>query len=310
MACLPIIERELRVALRKRRPAASRLKVAAAAAGGSMLFLLLGTLTGSSSQSRQLDEMLCVAGLYFVLRAPGLTAGVLAEERRNQTLGLLFLSGLGAGEVFASKFLSAALIAFTELLALFPMLALPFLIGGVSFEVFLASICSLPALMLFALAVSLLGSVLTRDDGTAVALAAAACGALCVVTPAIYLAQTLLAPGSAPSLWWLRLSPAYGPQLVWRGFRSGFAAGAGGEFWLNLGVTVAWSALCLGAAATALKLLWRDQEEKRGSAGWRGRWNNAVHGTARERCRLGRVWLDANPFVWLAARDRQPAVLA
>jgi MFS superfamily sulfate permease-like transporter len=56
--------------------------------------------------------------------------------------------------------------------------------------------------------------------------------------------------------------------------------------------------------------MWRDQEEKRRSAGWRGRWHNLVHGTAQERRRLGRVWLEANPFVWLAARDWQPAALA
>ena len=270
MACLPIIERELRVALRKRRPARSRLKVAAAAAGGAMLFLVLGTLTGSRDLGRNLGEMLCVAGLYFVLRAPRLTAGILAEERRNQTLGLLFLSGLGVGEVFASKLLSAALIAFNDLLALFPLLALPFLIGGVSFELFLATICALPALMLFALAVSLLGSVLTQDDGTAVVLAVVVGAGLCVLTPAIYLAQSHFSPTTAHSLWWWRLSPAYGPHLVWGGFRSGFGAAEAAEFWLNLGVTVAWSALCLGAASTALRLLWREREEKRGSAGWDG----------------------------------------
>ena len=310
MACLPIIERELRVALRKRRPARSRLKVAAAAVGGAMLFLLLGGPKGSNNLGRELDQLLCMAGLYFVLRAPRLTAGVLAEERRNQTLGLLFLSGLGAVEVFASKFLSAALVAFTDLLALFPMLALPFLIGGVSFELFLATICALPTLMLFALAVSLLGSVLTQDDGTAVVLAVVVGAGLCVLTPAIYLAQTHFSPGAAPSLWWLRLSPAYGPHLVWDGLRSGFSTEAVGEFWLNLGVTFVWSALCLAAASTALKLLWRDREEKQGGAGWLGRWHNLVHGTPKERCRLGRVWLEVNPFVWLAGHDRQPATLA
>ena len=126
---------------------------------------------------------------------------------------------------------------------------------------------------------------------------------LCVVTPAIYFAQSHFSPGAALSLWWLRLSPAYGPLLVWRGFRSGFGPGTGAEFWLNLGVTLAWSALCLGAASTALKLLWREREETQGSAGWRIRWRNLVHGTAQERHRLGQVWLEVNPFVWLAARE-------
>ena len=171
MPCLPLIERELRVALRKQRPAQARLKVAALSTGVSLLFLFYGVLAGDRGVGRTLELFLCLGGLYYVLQAPLLTAGVLAEERRNQTLGLLFLSGLGAWEVFASKFLSSALIAFTNLLAIFPMLALPFLIGGVSCDLFLAIICALPVLMLFALAVSLLASVLTREDGSAVVVA-------------------------------------------------------------------------------------------------------------------------------------------
>ena len=100
------------------------------------MFLIVGALTGSRTVGRELHQLLCLGGLYVVVRAPLLTAGVLAEERRNQTLGLLFLSGLSGGEVFMSKFLSAVLVAFTDLLAIFPMFALPFLIGGVSFDLF------------------------------------------------------------------------------------------------------------------------------------------------------------------------------
>src|SRR5580658_1411501 len=201
MPCLPLIERELRVAVRKQRPAQGRLKIAALATGGSILFLWFGALTHDHSVGRSLEQLLCLAGLSFVLKAPRLTAGVLAEERRNQTLGLLFLSGLGPVEVFAGKFLSSALVAFTNLLAIFPMLALPFLTGGVSYELFLAIICALPALMLFALAVSLLASVLTREDGMAVVLAHALGALLCVLGPAIYLAQTHFSPAAKPSLW-------------------------------------------------------------------------------------------------------------
>jgi len=309
MACLPLIERELRVALRKQRPAQGRLKVAALATGGSALFLLLGTLTADPSLGRTLEQFLSLAGLYLVLRTPMLTAGALAEERRNQTLGLLFLSGLGAGEVFASKFLSSALVAFTDLLAIFPMLALPFLIGGVSFDVFLATLCALPTLMLFALALSLLASALTREDGAAVVLAIALGALLCALTPAIYLARSRFSPGAPPSLWWLRLCPAYGPHLVWTGFSSGFRPAERAEFWQNLALTLGWSALALGAAMFALKRLWREREAEEGTGGWRNRWRGLVHGGRESRRRLGRLWLDANPFVWLAARDRQPARL-
>ena len=309
MACLPLIERELRVALRKQRPAQGRLKIAALATGGSMLFLWFGALTHDRGAGRSLEQLLCVAGLYFVLRAPMLTAGVLAEERRNQTLGLLFLSGLGSWEVFASKFLSAALIAFTNLLAIFPMLALPFLIGGISYDLFLAIICELPVLMLLALAVSLLASVLARDDGTAVVLAHVLGVLLCGLTPAIYLAQTQFSPLAKPSLWWLRLSPTYSPYLIWHGFRSGFRAFERAEFWHNLILTLGWSALGLIGAAFALKRVWREREEEEGIGGWRERWRRFVHGGRESRQRLGRLWLDQNPFIWLAGRDRQPATL-
>ena len=83
MVCLPLVERELRVALRKQRPAKRRFEAAALAAGGSVLFLLLGVVTGNRSLGRTLEQLLFAAGLYFVLRAPALIAGVLAEERRG-----------------------------------------------------------------------------------------------------------------------------------------------------------------------------------------------------------------------------------
>ncbi|HTA29035.1 MAG TPA: ABC transporter permease subunit, partial [Candidatus Cybelea sp.] len=309
MACLPLIERELRVALRKQRPAQGRLKIAALAISGSILFLWFGSVTNDHGVGRSLEELLCLAGLYYVVRAPTLTAGVLAEERRNQTLGLLFLSGLGAGEVFAGKFLSAALIAFTNLLAIFPMLALPFLIGGVSYDLFLAIICALPALMLFALAISLLASVLTQEDGTAIVLAHVLGVFLCLLTPAIYLAQSHFSPSAKPSLWCLRLSPAYGPYLVWTGFSSGFHSGERDAFWSNLPVTLGWAALALGLASFALKRLWREEEAEERIGGWRERWHDFVHGHREGRQRLGRLWLEENPFVWLAGRDRQPATL-
>ena len=167
MAVLPIIERELRVALRKQRPASARLRVAGACGAVTLLLLLVGAATGSRTIGRTLHQLLFVAGIYLVMRAPLLAAGIFADERREQTLGLLFLSGLSAMEVFASKVISAAAIACTGLLAIFPMLALPFLTGGVSFDLFLATVFVLPTLLVFALAVSLLASVVTEDDGTA-----------------------------------------------------------------------------------------------------------------------------------------------
>src|ERR1035437_408960 len=306
MAILPIIERELRVALRKKRPVRRRLQVATLAVGGTLLFLWMSAVWGNQQAGHNLHQLLCLAAGYLVLQTPRLTAGIFAQERREQTLGLLFLSGLGASEVFASKLFSAALVAFGDLLALFPMLAVPFLIGGVSFELFLATICAWPNFLLFVLAVCLLASVLTRDDGTAVILTAVLLFLLCGAGPLIYLAQSQFSVAAKLSSAWLLMSPAYGPYLTWRGF--GITPVS--EFWNNLGVTMAWSGLCLTGAAVALKSLWREREQDSGAFGWRARWQRWLHGDARSRRRLAATWLEANPFVWLAARDRQPAILA
>jgi hypothetical protein len=306
MALLPIIERELRVALRKKRPVRRRLQVAALAVGGTLLFLLLAAFGGDRQAGQRLHQLLCLAACYLVLQTPRLTAGIFAQERREQTLGLLFLSGLGATEVFASKLFSAALVAFGDLLVLFPMLAVPFLIGGVSFAQFLATICALPNFLLFVLAVCLLASVLTRDDGTAVILTSVLLFLLCAAGPLIYLAQSQFSSAANLSSAWLIVSPAYGPYLAWRGFGTTSPS----DFWNNVLVTMAWSGLCLSVAAAMLKSLWREREQDSGAFGWRARWQRWVHGDAPGRRRLAATWLEANPFVWLAARDRQPAILA
>jgi ABC-type transport system involved in multi-copper enzyme maturation permease subunit len=302
----PIIDRELRVALRKKRPARARLLTASLCAGMVLLFALPGVGRGQTSAGRCLHLMLCLVGFYLAIRAPFQLAGVFAGERRNQTLGLLFLSGLSAGEVFASKVLSAAMIALTGLLAVFPMLALPFFMGGVSFDLFLATICSLPTLLIFTLAIILLASVLTQDEGAAVLLAVMLAFALCAMTPAMYFALAHRYPNVTPSAWWLRLSPAYGPYLAWTGLRTAPLA----EFWKTVGLTLAWSGLCLALAAIAVKRLWREQEENASEHPWHQRWNQFIHGTAGVHRQLGWYWLEANPFVWLAARDRLPATLA
>jgi ABC-type Na+ efflux pump permease subunit len=312
----PIIERELRVALRKKQPARRRIKVAGICVASSLCFLLFSALVGSRGAGRELHQLLCFGGLYVVIRAPMLIAGSLADERRNQTLGLLFLSGLSASEVFLSKFLSATLIAFTELLAMFPMLALPFLIGGVSFDLFLATVVGLPTLLVLTIALSLLSSVLTRDDGAAVLLTAILAVVLCVITPAIYYAQTQYSPGTHPSRWWLRLSPAYGPYLV----HSRLPLGTVSEFWSNWAFTILWSVAALGLAAGLLKRLWRERETVQvAEKGWAQTWRGLVHGDAVRRDRLASRWLNSSsqkpvnqllPFAWLTARDFQPAAIA
>jgi ABC-type transport system involved in cytochrome c biogenesis permease component len=68
----------------------------------------------------------------FVVVCPVVTADCLARERREGTLGLLFLTPLSAGEVVMGKTVAHVLRALALWLSVVPFLAIPFLMGGVA----------------------------------------------------------------------------------------------------------------------------------------------------------------------------------
>src|SRR5258706_11942121 len=65
---------------------------------------------------------------------PLVTADCISRERREGTLGLLFLTPLTAQGIVLAKTLTHGLRALTMCVAVLPVLALPFLMGGVSWQ--------------------------------------------------------------------------------------------------------------------------------------------------------------------------------
>lgn len=303
----PIIERELRVARRKKRALRTRWWMACVTGLATLFFLLINWLGNSRQGGRELFELLILLGVVVaVVQTPQMTADLFSQERRNNTLGLIFLTGMTAFEVFVSKLLSAALIVCNNLLAMFPFLSVPFLLGGVSFSQFVGAACFLPNLMLFTLSLSVLASVLCDDDSTAIILVAALGGVICLALPAIYEGGKLF--GGSPGLPapWLLLSPAYGPYMVHRAFQVGSPA----EFWINSAVTCGWSIVALVSAAWVLGRTWKDRPESASTLGRRRHWRAWQRGTPAWRLALRRRWLDDTPIVWLCACDRHSVVLS
>ena len=126
----PVVVRELRE--EARRPVNRRLRFWSVATG----LLLLGfiTLEGTAIKS----GIFLLVGLHtfligmIFLIVPALTADCLAREKRDGTLGLLFLTPLSANGIVAGKLLVQALRAFTLWLAVLPLLTIPFLSGGIT----------------------------------------------------------------------------------------------------------------------------------------------------------------------------------
>ncbi len=304
MAVYPLLERDLSIALRKQRPISRRLKVASAGVAGTLLLLFFVNVLGDNEASQELHLILFLVGLAFALQAPRLVAGVIARERQEQTLGLLFLSGLGAGEIFLGKFFSAALIAFADLLAIYPVMAVPFLTGGVSFDHFSATICWLPNFLLFLLAISLLASVLAEDGASALPLAIGIGALICLLPLVFYFIQSQL-PTGAPSEIWLLLSPISGAISIFK--RSSRVTA---EFWQNLAITFSYSVLCLAIAAWRLSRIWQQETIGAERSKWATLWQSFYHGNFASRQQIRRQWLDINPVVLLGLRDRIPVVLA
>ena len=74
--------------------------------------------------------------LYCLILGTARTADCLSSEKREGTLGLLFLTNLNAPEIIGGKWCSNALGAAYGLFAIFPLLALQMLIGGVTLAQF------------------------------------------------------------------------------------------------------------------------------------------------------------------------------
>jgi len=170
MNVLPVIERELRVTARQ--PLNRWLRFGGAA-GLFALMLALGEQQawGGRQQGARLFSALNLAlfgGIW--LFGPLLSADCLSREKREGTLGLLFLTPLSSLDIALAKVLTHALSALTLLVAAAPMLMVPVLFGGVAWmDVARAVLLNLGALCL-ALSAGLLASAFSRDWARAMVL--------------------------------------------------------------------------------------------------------------------------------------------
>src|SRR5437879_1944751 len=116
-----VVERELREALRKRRPMKSRLQAAGTGLGISAIFLLYSLVGGGRRAGQQLHQYLFLAGIYFAVIVPVKSCvGLFSEERRSGTLELLSLTGMKPVELFMQKLQGGLLVSSCDLLALMP----------------------------------------------------------------------------------------------------------------------------------------------------------------------------------------------
>src|SRR5215472_17989833 len=160
MTFLPIVDRELRAAARRR--GTFRLRWFVVLIGLIVTFAALSFLAagaGPRNVGGPLFAVLTVCAFFLCpLLGVALTADSLSEEKREGTLGLLFLTDLKGYDVVLGKFAATSLDSIYGLLGILPVLALPLSIGGVTGDEFWRMVLALANALFFSLCAGILVS--------------------------------------------------------------------------------------------------------------------------------------------------------
>lgn len=301
MTFLPILTRELRVASRKRATYWVRSGAGLVVIGlGTWLFIVM---QGQSPRDIAVGLFYILAGsavLYGLLSGVRTTADCLSEEKREGTLGLLFLTDLKGYDVVLGKLMANSVNALYSVVAILPMLAIPLLMGGVTIGEFARmSLLSLNALF-FSLAAGMWVSSVSRSGYHAL-----------LGTALVILGFTALLPACGSILLWLGKT-----RLVHAAFlmpSAGFTYYAAldqvyrtsrAPFLISMGVINCLGWVFLALASIIAPRTWQEGRNTVRRQGLSDRLTSWRYGAATERACFRRRLLSRNSFFWLASRVR------
>ena len=133
MTFLPIVGRELRVEARRNGTYWLRFFVGIQAILVAVVAWILQALNSKVKFGTALFWGLAgVALIHCLLAGRRSTADCLSQEKREGTMGLLFLTDLNGFDVVVGKLVATSLGGFYGLLTIFPVLAVPLLVGGMT----------------------------------------------------------------------------------------------------------------------------------------------------------------------------------
>jgi hypothetical protein len=278
-----ILHREMRIASRRRWTFWSRVVTSALAFISGLFLILISSMQATVSGTYLFKSLVFSSFWFCLIQGVRRASASISDERREGTLGLLFLTDLRPIDVIAGKLFAVAIPLIQPLLAFLPVLAISVLLGGITGgEIFRAGL-TLASILLYSISAGLFVSCVSRKaeetgQGTIFLLLAM------VALPPIF--------GRGPLHWLRYFSPwsAY-TTIPDPGYRV-----SGEDFWYSLLVTNLFAAALLLAAGYFLRR--RDDEplvvnvKSMRAFIPKPRVNRAAHAAI----------LDRNPGEWLAVR--------
>ncbi|HUR44306.1 MAG TPA: ABC transporter permease subunit [Candidatus Saccharimonadales bacterium] len=303
MRFLPIVGRELRVASRQR----STYWIRTGAALGGIAIGAWIMLVPIFRDNRTLGPALFISlsiltFVYSLLVGVLRTADCLSEEKREGTLGLLFLTDLKGYDIVVGKLVATSLNAVYGAFAIFPVMAVPLLAGGVSGKQFShVVICALVTLF-FSLSVGMFCSAVCRDDRRALVLSLLVALGFAGGLPALGgILASIYPPHTANPLFFIP-SPGYACFMAFDSVALSLPQFNYFKESLATIHSISWALLI--SACLIVPRTWQDKAASAEKQLRRVRFQRAgllaLEGIREFRTRL----LEINPLYWLSSRDR------
>jgi hypothetical protein len=298
MTFLPIVDRELHEGSRRRGTYWMRVRVALQA----ILIGVAGYAVNLINPGVKLGTVLFwglagVSMLFCLLAGRRSTADCLSQEKREGTLGLLFLTDLKGYDVVLGKLVATSISGFYALMAVFPVLAIPLLTGGMTNGEFWRMALVLVNTFFFSLAIGIFASAVSREHRTAMAV-----NSLLVV---------LLAGGCGMVISGVKghwIVPLFYSCPVFSFFCCADASykAAAPDFWASIAVTHSLGWILVLLACWIVPRTWGDRPAVAPSRQWRWRDLGAMitYGRPAKRAAFRKRALDTNAYSWLAGRAR------
>lgn len=292
MTFLPVVERELRVAARRKSTYRLRIfgTLAVLLITGFYLFIISKTGSLGGNTGLILFKILAWISFVFVCFTGLLTSDAISQERREGTLGLLFLTDLRSYDVVFGKLMSNSLQVFYTLLAIFPMLGLPLLMGGVTGAEFWRTLVVLVNTLFFSVALGIFVSSISHDSQKSLHATFLLIAFSIVAIPML---DWTFDWSNAHARVFSFISPGF---AFWETTNNSYE-----NFWILFLIThvIAWC--FLGMSIYFTPRIWQ-QKGSEGKADTRS--YNQRFGAPEQRKKLRLQIMDKNPVYWLALRRR------
>lgn len=235
---------------------------------------------------------------FFIGLLAGLvvTADSIAQEKRDGTLGLLFLTDLNSRDIVLGKLAATSLNVLYGLVAIIPLLMISLLFGSITAQEVIRAAISLLNLVMLGLSAGLVGSSLMQKSGDAFGVGIGVVFIIFAMLPLLGAwGESRWNWSHANYFYWT--SPAYAFSRI-------DSLGDTKAFWCSTGFGICWCSFLFFLATRFCGRAWKEKP----AATWRLRLtelhNRLAFGGPVFRRKLRNRLLDKNPMMWLTSRNR------